>query len=248
MESSESQRFEELSQTFFSQERQKNGIGTLSERTLHSFVKQWIEPNTNYHEQKLKSYIVDIFDGSSITEIQTKQFFKLIPKLDALLDDYPITIVYPITYTKYLSWINTDTQEHSKPRKSPKTGSVLDAVEELYALKTRLAHPNLSIQLLFFDVLETRLLNGWSEDKKKGSHRHDRTPYRYHETHTYQTPQDYLKLLPDDLPVSFTSQDLKRKGITLRKAQLLLNVLVSLNCIEPISKKGRFKEYKRTYD
>lgn len=245
MESLESKRFEELSQSFFSQEKQTNGIGTLSERTLHRFVKHWIQPNTLYHEQKLKSYIVDIFDGSSITEIQTKQFFKLIPKLNALLDEYPITIIHPIPYTKYLSWINPETQEHSKPRKSPKTGSSLDAIEELYSIKSHLTHPNLSIQFLYFDILETRYLNGWSEDKKKGSHRHDRSPYRYHTTHTYTTAQDYLTLLPEDLPQLFTSQDLKRKGITLRKAQLLLNILSSLNLITSETKSGRYKQYQR---
>lgn len=222
----------------------QNGIGTLSEKTLHAFIKHFIEPNETYHEIKLENFVMDIFDGTKITEIQTRQFFKLIPKCDKLLDTYPITIVYPIPYIKHISWIDLDTGEVSKPRKSPKTGHPVDAVSELYALRHYLNHPNLTIQLVFFNLLETRYLNGWSSDKKKGSHRADRRPSEYVKTITLNTKDDYNILLPDHLDSELTTLTLKKHfNISSKKASLCINVLKSMNCIEELGKSGRYKRY-----
>lgn len=222
------------------------GIGTLSERTLHAYVKQHLEPNPEFHEIKLHGYVVDIFDGQRITEIQTKQFFKLIPKLTVLLETYPITLVYPITHEKFISWVHVDTQEKTEPRRSPKVGKAIDAIEEIYALRTYLTHPNLSIQLLFFDVLETRLLNGWSEDKKKGAHRLDRIPLRFEKELHLTQASDYDAFLPPSIPEVFTTIDIKTQlKTTLKKAQVLLNVLTLLNRIEKVGKSGRYTNYTR---
>ena len=60
---------------------------------------------------------------------------KLRRKLDTFLKYYPVTIVYPIVHTKYLYWIDEETGEISSKRKSPKTGTIYDAVPELYKIK-----------------------------------------------------------------------------------------------------------------
>ena len=39
-----------------------------------------------------------------------------------------------------------------------------------------MAHENLTVKVVFLDMEEYRLLNGWSRDKKRGSHRYDRIP------------------------------------------------------------------------
>ena len=227
------------------QNQAQNGIGTLSEKTLHAFIKHFIEPNETYHEIKLENYVVDIFDGHKITEIQTRQFFKLIPKLDKLLDTYPITIVYPIPYIKHLSWIDLETGEVSKPRKSPKKGHPVDSVTELYALRNYLNHPNLTIHLLFFNLLETRYLNGWSFDKKKGSHRADRRPSEYIKSVILNAKDDYKILLPNTLESTITTQTLKKDlNISPKKATLCINVLNTMNCIEYVGKDGRYKKYR----
>lgn len=237
---------EPLVQSNFHKNPDFQGIGTLSERTLHAYVKHHLEPNTAFHEQKLMGYVVDIFDGNHIIEIQTKQFFKLIPKLNALLDTHPITIVYPIAHEKFISWVDPNTLETTPPRKSPKMGKPTDAIEEMYALRAYLEHPNLTIQLLFFDLLETRWLNGWSTDKKKGSHRKDRLPLRYETVMSFHTLQDYDQFLPEVLPETFASKDIKDQlKITLRKAQFLLNVLYGLNRIELVGKQGRYQSYRK---
>lgn len=222
------------------------GIGTLSEKTLHAFIKHYLEPNESFHEIKLNRYVCDIFDGQKITEIQTRQFFKLIPKLECYLSDYPVCIVYPIPYIKYLSWIDVESGEVSKPRKSPKRGQCADAVMELYSIRHLLDHPNLSIHLLFFNVLETRYLNGWSSDKKKGSQRADRRPSEFVKSVILKNTQDYDVLIPLDIEQPFTSKSISKElKLSVRKAQVLLNVLKRLKRIEEMAVKGKLKHYQR---
>jgi hypothetical protein len=221
-------------------------IGILAEKTFHAHVKQHIEPNVLFHEIKHNNYVLDIFYGDRIIEIQSKQFFKLIPKLNTFIDTYPITIVHPIPHIKYLSWFDFETQSYSEKRKSPKVGRMSDGIEELYSIKQLLSHPNLSIHFIYFDVLETRYLNGWSTDKKKGSQREDRIPLEYIKTEVFNHPEDYDQFLPIDLKEVFHSKDLMDAlKINAKKAQLILNVLQHLNRIEQIGKEGRYKVYKK---
>ena len=223
-----------------------NKIGTLAEKSFHAHVKKHIEPNVSFHEIKQKNYVLDIFYGDKIIEIQSKQFFKLLPKLKTFIDEYPITIVHPIPHIKYLSWFDFETQSYSEKRKSPKVGKITDGIEELYSIKQLLSHPHLSIHFIFFDVLETRYLNGWSPDKKKGSTREDRIPTDYIKTIEFNKIEDYDQFLPQDLKEVFHSKDLiNALKINSKKAQLILNVLQHLNRIEYIGKEGRYKVYKK---
>ena len=59
-------------------------------------------------------------EDGEIIEIQTRQFNRMRGKLQAFLPLYPVTIVYPIPYEKWLIWIDEDSGELSKKRKSPK--------------------------------------------------------------------------------------------------------------------------------
>ena len=62
----------------------QNQIGTLSEKSIHSEIKNYLEPNKEYQEVKVGNYIADIKRGNEIFEIQTQQFKNLIFKLKYL--------------------------------------------------------------------------------------------------------------------------------------------------------------------
>ena len=51
---------------------------------------------------------------------------------------------------------------------------------------------------------EYRLLNGWSNDKKKGSSRFDRIPMALVEEVEINCPGDYMQFVPYDLQEQFT--------------------------------------------
>ena len=149
------------------------GIGTLSEKTIHAVLKYYYAPNDCYHEIKIGNFYADIMIEGEIIEIQTRAFNVMRKKLDCFLKDHEVTIVHPIAYTKWLSWIDEETGELSEKRKSPKRGSIYSIMPELYKIKSFLLCPNLHFTICLINVEETRLLNGWSRDKKRGSERED---------------------------------------------------------------------------
>lgn len=222
-----------------------SGIGSLGEKTLHSVLKYYFEPDNTKHEVKIGKYFADIVNKNGITEIQTRSFNVLRKKLAAFLEDEKVTLVYPIPENKWLIWINKETGETTKKRKSPKTGKVYDAFYELYKIKHLLTHTNLRICIVMLDVTEYRNLDGWSADKKKGSSRHERIPEIINRKLYIDSPLDYEKLIPEDLPEYFTSRDYKNTaGLSLRAAQTALNVLNYVGAVNVTGKQGNAFIYK----
>ena len=174
------------------------GIGTLKEKTVHLVLKKYYEDDSDYHEVAID---------------------KMRGKLESFLKEYIVTIVHPIPYIKWLNWIDKDTLEVKSRRKSPKKGTPYQAFYELYKIKTYLKNPNLHIKIVMLDVEEYRLLNGWSEDKKKGSVRYDRIPLKIEQEIDIDEIKDYMQLIPYDLPEQFTAKEYAKevleKGFSL---------------------------------
>ena len=229
-----------------SREHENHGIGTLGEKTLHAVVKNYVEPNEDYHEVPLLGYVADVYREGKIFEIQTANFNTMRNKLQAFLKEYKVTIVYPVPAVKWLRWIDEETGEITDRRKSPKTGTPYEVFKELYKIKSFLKHPNLSVWILMIDMEESRLLNGWSADRKKGSCRHDRMPVELVEEIHLDCVQDYRMLVPPELE-NFTSKEYaKATKLTVKRAQTALNVLYALDIVERTGKKGNSYLYEVT--
>lgn len=229
------------------QDRERRQIGVLAEKTVHAVLKNYMEPDETYHEIKVEGYFADIARGDEIIEIQTRNFNTLRRKLDVFLKRGYVTIVYPIPYEKWVCWINEETGEVSDKHKSPKKGSPYMAFYELYKIKEYLIHPNLRIHIILMNMEESRLLNGWSYDKKRGSTRYDRVPTKLVEELYIDTPSDYKGLVPPELEPGFTSKDfMKATKLTQSKAQTALNVLTYVGAVERIGKNGNSILYQRS--
>lgn len=239
--------FEKAFQVVYQKEHIQIGIGTLGEKTVHATVKQFFEPRKEYQEQPVYGFVADIKNEDRIIEIQTRNFQSLRKKLDVFLQNDKVAIVYPIPYKKWLFWIDEETGEVSQKRKSPKTGTVYDAFFELYKIKEYLNHPNLSICLLFLNMEEYRLLNGWSKDKKKGSTRYDRIPIQWVEEIWLEGEDGYKELLPKEgLSNEFTVKDFhKVTRISSRCASLGIQILKKTEQIRQIGKQGRAYLYTK---
>ena len=224
----------------------RNGIGVLSEKTLHSVIKRFIEPNETLQEVKVGGYYADIKNDDGIFEIQTRSFNKLRAKLTAYLETEKVTVVYPIPGVKRLVWIDAQTGELTAPRKSPKRGSYFDAFPELYKLDMLIANESLCVLLLMVDMDEYRYLNGWSADGKKGSTRHERYPIALADSLLLAAKEDYEGLLPSDLCSPFTSKEFASAARTrLRIAQTVLTVLSKCGAIQCVGRKGRHNLYMK---
>lgn len=223
---------------------EEHGIGTLGEKTLHAVVKNYVEPDEDYHEVPLEGYVADVYREGHVFEIQTANFNTMREKLKTFLPLYQVTIVYPVPATKWLRWIDEETGEVTERRKSPKRGTPQMVFRELYKIKSFLKDPNLSIRILLIDMEESRLLNGWSRDRKKGSCRYDRIPVDLVEEYDLGCREDYRMLIPPELE-GFTSKDYARATkLTVKRAQTALNVLYDLGVVERVGKQGNSYLYE----
>lgn len=156
--------------------RAESGIGSVSEGSLHHFLKFYFEPDADLHEVGVGRYFADIRNEDGILEIQTRALYRLKPKLDAFLPLDAVTVVYPVAAVKRLSWLDPDTGEKTRPRRSPKKGTRYDCIRELYALRDYLTRDGFRLCLVFLELEEIRLKNGWGRGGKRGSERMDRLP------------------------------------------------------------------------
>ncbi len=229
-------------------ERVRLGIGTLSEKTVHAVLKRYLVPDETYHEIKCGRYVADILIDGEIMEIQTAGFNRLRGKLEEFLKDKDVTVVYPIPHTKWLIWIDENTGEFSEKRRSPKKGNYYEAFYELYKIKMFLKHPNLHFRLILMDVEEYRLLNGYSADKKRGSHRFDRIPVELVEDKFLNSPEDFKELVPNELCEPFTTKMFqKATKLSSKKAGAAVNVLAHLNVIKQVGKEKNAYLYERNF-
>ena len=239
------QRFEEVKNRIVNTQRQRLGIGTLQEKTVHAVLKEYYAPDTDMQEIPIEGYVADIYTGKEIIEIQTANFNKMREKLTCFLEQYPVMIVYPIPKVKWLCWIDEETGECSPPRKSPAKGTVYKAFFELYKIKSFLPNPNLKLCFPLLEIEEYRLLNGWSKDKKKGSCRYDRIPLKLVEEVRFERVEDYLQLVPYDLKEPFTVAEFA-KAVKERKeiAGVVLRILNYLHVIERCENRGKAYTYR----
>lgn len=237
--------FEEAKRKIIGIDRQRLGIGTLSEKTVHAILKNYYEPDEDRQEIPIENYVADIFVGGEIIEIQTRQFDKLRDKLKAFLPLYPVTIVYPIPREKWIIWVDQETGELSGKRKSPLKGSPYTVFPELYKIKAFLKDPHLRLRLVLLDMEEYKLLNGRGKNRKIRASRYDRIPTELVQELEIERPEDFLQFVPPELEGEFTSKDFaKAARISQTLAQVTLNILYHMETVTRVGKKGNLYLYE----
>jgi hypothetical protein len=233
------EKFETAKTKIIGKARERHQIGILSEKTLHAILKNYYEPDEDKQEIPIDRYVADIYTGKEILEIQTAQFNRMREKLTVFLKEYPVTIIHPISYTKWLYWIDEETGEISEKRKSPKRGNPYSIFAELYRIKGFLKNPNLKIQIVMLDMEEYKLLNGWGKQRKNNASKYDRIPVRITKEILIERKEDYLQFIPYDLEEPFTAIEFaKAVKISKQLAGVTLNLLNYLEVVNRVGKKG----------
>ncbi len=221
------------------------GIGTLSEKALHKMLKLYIEPRCDKHEIKILGSVADILNENGITEIQTRSLEKLISKLSKFLPQYKTTVILPLAAQKTVRWLNPETGEISPPKKSPKHENAFTAMYELYKLRKLATHENLSVRLIFITAEDYRYLDGWDKTGKRGSTRMERIPLELIDDITLTKGEDYISLIPKELPEQFTVKELARAGkFSPRISSYVTGFLREVGAIEHIGREGRAYLYR----
>ncbi len=189
----------------------REGIGRLQEKLLHATLKFWLDADETHHEVTLPcGAVADIFDGEHVTEIQNGNFSAFRVKLMRLLEEYPMTVVYPLPRRKTVCWVHPQTGECSPPRRSTKIGGFHDALPELFYMRSLLGVKGLTVRLQLIDIEEQKLQDGWGNDGKRGAHRLERIPLALGEHLDICTACDLKNCLPSNLPTRFTSKDFEK--------------------------------------
>lgn len=243
-------RFNELLSKPIEELHVDNGVGTLSEKYLHALLKNYYEANKSFHEVKIERFTADICRGNEIIEIQTRQLNRLREKLEAyMLLGYNVRVVYPIPRQRWLVWVDNETGETTKRRKSPKIGSFFSSFFELYKIKYFLDWDKLTIELLLFDAEEYRNLDGYGKHRKYRSTRLEMMPLAFVDSLTLESPKDYMAFIPDNLPSIFKSSDYaKAMNTDLSYANTALNILNYLGVTQKCGRDGRAYLYEVNHE
>ncbi len=229
-------------------EHEINGIGTYGEKTVHAVLKNYFEPYTDSHEQKVGGFVADIVGEDGIIEIQTAGFEKLYKKLEAFLPVSRVTVVYPIPRNKWIIPIDPETGERGKRRKSPVTGEPLDIFPELYKIKPFLSHENFRLCIVMLDVEEYRVppeKTGLRRGRRRGYVRYDRIPVELADEIYISGKNGWKYFIPDGLPEEFTSRDLgSAAGVGQKYGSFMLNILTAAGVVERTGKKGNSFLYR----
>ena len=244
-------RFEELSALSKEELHVSNGVGTLSEKYLHIFLKNYLEPDKSCHEVKVGRFTADILNGNHITEIQTRSLNLLREKLEYyLLEGYEVTVVHPVVRIRKMINIDAETGEILRKSKFAREGNFYDGIPELYKLKYFLDRENFEVRLILFDIEEYREMTGGGVTKtgkrrRRRSKRTERIPFDIGDSLILDNPADYLEFVPKGLEKEFLAADFARcAGISLTVARMTLNLLTQIHVTEHIRNEGRKYVYR----
>ena len=237
--------FLKTSEIVFNEYKARKMIGVLAEKNVHSIIKLYLEQDKAYHEVKVDGFYAAIKKDNHVYEIQTRSFDKLRNKLDYYLTSKEVTIVYPIDHKKWILWFNKDDGALEEKNLYKRTGNINLIFKELYKIKPFLKNPKLHLKILLIDLEETRILDGYSKDHKKGSTKLNKYPLDLYEEVDIYNLLDYKLFLPNDLPIKFTSKDYaKLAKIRLSEAQIALNVLSYLDIVNKVGKDSKSYIYQ----
>lgn len=230
---------------------EKKRIGQLGEKMLHLVLKYYYCSDSSYHEIKVgRRFVADIKMGERLIEIQSQNLYSMKKKLDyyLTLPELDLTIVHPIARIKWISWVDKKTGEISPKRKSTKKGSIYEMLPELYSIKDYVLRDGISFRVCLIDMIEYKVLDGWSKDKKKGCTKLDRVPVALIDDVIFNQLEDYNKFVPHSLEVEFTVKDYqKATQLTHGRSSMSINLLKNIGVITQIGKKGRSYLYTRNF-
>lgn len=224
----------------------QNQIGTLSEKSIHSEIKNYLEPNKEYQEVKVGNYIADIKRDNEIFEVQTQQFKNLISKLNYYIKNgYNITIVYPLIQEKYINWIDPISTEIVERRKSSYKRYIQDIFKELYWIKDYIVKEQIKLKIITLTAEEYKYLDGYGQNNKYKATKIDKVPSKIINEINIQSVNDFKIFLPDTLPKEFTSKDFQK--YTKSRSKYLgsgLKILREIGVIKVIRKQGNAYVYE----
>lgn len=216
-------------------------FGELQERSLHRQLKELYRQDGDILEAPLLGYIADIFSPArGVTEIQTGNFQKLKPKLQAFLGTYPVRIVLPVPGEKLIVRWNAERTDVLTRRRSWQKKTVYHGFRELLKVSEFLLTAGARWEVLITQEEDHRADDGRGSWRRQGVSKVDRILVGVLETWPLQSPGDFLSLVPPDLDRPFTNRDLAaHRGLPLAVARDFTACLKKIGLLGTFGRRGR---------
>lgn len=245
--------FERICRELLTEGRDREGIGRLNEKRLHTMLKSFVCEDKSCHEVKLalpaadgerpRGYVADVLCGQDIFEIQTGPLYPLRDKIEFYMSctDYRVTVIHPLVAQKHVTYLAREDAHAVRRVTSPKHEGAQDMIAQLYALLPYLGEPRLRVRALMLEVEEFRIQN------RRGHHgaiRYEKIPTGLLDALDFNSPEDYRAHLPTGLPAEFTAAEFGRaahlRGIDVYSA---LKVFVAVGLLQQTGTRGRAALY-----
>lgn len=225
--------------------------------TLNAYYCSMYEGKTEVNSD---NHIYDIVaKNGTIIEIQTQNLSSLYKKIKDILEiqNKKIILVHPVVISKKINVYDSEGKLISS-RKSSKKGNIYDIFSQLTKIYPFLLNKNFKLEIIEVNIIEERIkTNSKVQSLNKRRRRKldwNKTNKRLEEiinTICFSTKDDYLSLLPHNLPEQFSSKELKEKLKELKipariynNSNIILWVLSRMELIVQTDTKNRFKYYK----
>ena len=224
-------------------------IGLLNEKPLHAALKRWYAQPNDRFEVSVDGFVIDIVRGDLLIEIQTGSFSAIKKKLSKLVSHHRVRLVYPVAREKWLVKLPPRRGGRTERLKSPKRGAFEDVFSELVSFPRLLKKRNFSLEVLMIQEEEVRRFDGKRAWRRRGWVTEERRLLDVLESRLFEGPKDVGRLIPDKLPVRFTTSDLaEAMGRPRRLGQKMAYCLRKMGVITEVGKRGRSILYMRKVD
>ncbi|MGV9103277.1 MAG: hypothetical protein ACOC3C_04070 [Candidatus Thorarchaeota archaeon] len=217
-----------------------NGIGTLSETTLHAQLKEIYAGKTGQMEVPVDGFVADVLKDERIVEIQTGNFSGIRNKLRRLIRNHEVLLVYPVAAEKWIIKETNTFGEDIQRRKSPKHGGFEEVFYELVSMPHLINSSNFSIEVVLTEEEDIRRKSDDASWRIRGWKTVNRKLLKIIDKSLFEQPGDFLVFLPPSLDTPFTNKELATAtGYTKRLAQKVTYCLRKMGVLKVPKKRGR---------
>jgi len=211
----------------------------LNEAPLHASLKALYAQPSDTLEAPVDGFVVDILQSDGIIEIQTGSFGNMKRKLNRLLDDYRIRVVYPIAHERWIIKLPKKKRDIETRRKSPKRQGLEAVFRELVSIAALIKHPNFELEMVLIREEQIRRFDGNTSWRRKGWAVDERRLLEIIDRRVIRNPQDLLDMVGEIPHEQFTTAEIaEATGWPRRIATMAAYCLRHCGAIEQVGKRG----------
>jgi hypothetical protein len=227
---------------------ERAGINLYSEYSLHAQIKEYLARPGDRLEAVIEGRVVDLVraDGE-LVEVQTGHLGQIKPKvLEFAGKGCRVRVIYPVSAVRELRRLDPVTNEVLSTRRSPKHGDIYSLFDELVHAPEFVAANNVAVEVLMIRSVETKTRDGSGSWWRRGDRTVDRELVEVLSSRSFQTPREWLSLIPSDLEPPWSSETLgEALDIGPARARKILYCFSRAGLLIESGKRGRGKTYRK---